>query len=101
MGEICSKCGLPKEICACQTIEKETTRQLKIFTTKARFNKLVTIVEGLSGEELKQATKELKRKMACGGSYKDNQIVLQGEHKLKTRDYLVQLGYPKESIKVV
>ena len=100
MSEICNKCGLPKEICACQTLEKETVLQLRVYTTKKRFNKLVTIVEGLKGEELERATKELKHKLACGGSCKEGYIVLQGNHLDKTVDYLVLLGYPKDVIKV-
>ncbi|HLD75488.1 MAG TPA: stress response translation initiation inhibitor YciH [Candidatus Norongarragalinales archaeon] len=99
MSEICATCGLPKEICACQTIEKETTTKLKVFKTKKRFNKWVTLVEGLQGEELSIAAKELKRKLACGGSVKDGQIVLQGDHLGKTIEYLVHLGYPREIIK--
>ncbi|MGB9577506.1 MAG: stress response translation initiation inhibitor YciH [Candidatus Micrarchaeia archaeon] len=99
MGEICSKCGLPKEICACQSIGKETTNYIRIYATKKRFNKLVTIVEGLEGEELSRTAKELKHKLACGGSSKDNVIVLQGDHRAKTKELLVQMGYPPESIK--
>lgn len=99
MSEICSTCGLPKEICACQTIEKETTTKLKVYTTKKRFNKLVTVVEGLQGVELDTGAKELKRKLACGGSVKDGVIVLQGDHLQKTIEYLVKLGYPREIIK--
>ncbi|MDP2717243.1 MAG: stress response translation initiation inhibitor YciH [Candidatus Micrarchaeota archaeon] len=99
MSEICATCGLPKEICACQTIEKETTTKLKVYTTKKRFNKLVTVVEGLSGEELNVAAKELKRKLACGGNAKDGMIVLQGDHLKKTIEYLVKLGYPRDIIK--
>ena len=98
MSEICSKCGLPKEICACQTIEKETTQKLKIYTTKKRFNKLVTIVEGLKGEELVSATKELKHKLACGGSVKDDAVILQGDHKRDVVEHLIKLGYPRENI---
>lgn len=101
MSEICSKCGLPKEICACQTIGKETTKTIKVYATKKRFNKLVTIVEGLSGEELARTAKELKQRLACGGSSKDNIIVLQGDHREKTKEYLVAMGYPKEMIKTV
>ncbi len=100
MSEICQICGLPKEICACQTIGKESVAQLKIYTTKSRFNKLVTIVEGLKGEELESTTKELKHKLACGGTYKEGVIVLQGNHKEKTVDYLVKLGYSRDIIKV-
>ena len=98
MGEICATCGLPKEIDACQAIEKETSQRLKVYATKKRFNKLVTIVEGLEDEELDDVTKELKRKLACGGSSKDGIVVLQGDHKMKVADYLTKLGYSKASI---
>jgi len=101
MPQICQTCGLPKDICACEAIEKETTQKLKVFTTEKRFRKLVTIVEGLSGEELVSTTKELKRKLACGGSCKEGFIVLQGDHKEKVRRYLVSLGYPKDAISVL
>ncbi|MFA6048942.1 MAG: stress response translation initiation inhibitor YciH [Candidatus Micrarchaeia archaeon] len=99
MSEICQICGLPKEICACQTIEKETTRQLRVYATKKRFNKLVTVVEGLKDDELTPVAKELKRKLACGGTYKDGLVILQGDHAGKTVEYLIGLGYPKEAIK--
>ena len=100
MPEICSKCGLPKDICACQTIEKETVGHLKVYTTKKRFNKLVTIIEGLEGGELENATKELKRKLACGGSCKEGFMVLQGNHQGKAVEFLTQLGYSRDAIKV-
>lgn len=100
MPEVCAVCGLPKDICACQTIEKETTQKLKVYSTKKRFNKLVTIVEGLNGDELERATKELKHLLACGGSCKEGYVVLQGNHTAKAVEYLIRLGYPKEIIKV-
>ncbi len=100
MSELCQVCGLPKEICACQTIEKETTAQVRIFATKKRFNKFVTIVEGLAENELVDVAKELKRKLACGGSHKQGVVVLQGEHVDKVRQFLVSMGYPKEAIRV-
>ena len=100
MSEICAVCGLPKEIDACQTIEKETSHRLKVYSTKKRFNKLVTIVEGLEGDELTEVTKELKHKLACGGSSKEGYVVLQGDHKEKVIDYLVKLGYGRAMITV-
>jgi translation initiation factor 1 len=99
MSEICSKCGLPKEICACQAIEQETTQRLRAYATKKKFNKFVTIVEGLSGDELERVTKELKKKLACGGSCKEGYIVLQGNQLDKAIDNLAKLGYPREIIK--
>jgi len=100
MSEICPKCGLPLDICACQSIQKQTTQSIKIYATKKRFNKLVTIVEGLSDSELKETAKTLKHKLACGGSYKDGIVVLQGDHKSKAREILVSIGYPEDTIKL-
>ncbi|MFH1779980.1 MAG: stress response translation initiation inhibitor YciH [Candidatus Micrarchaeota archaeon] len=97
----CNVCGLPKEICACQTIEKATSANIKIYTTRKRYKKLVTIIEGLSGSELNNTAKELKHKLACGGSAKNSIIVLQGDHKDSVVDYLVKLGYSKDAIKVL
>ncbi|MFH1257366.1 MAG: stress response translation initiation inhibitor YciH [Candidatus Micrarchaeota archaeon] len=100
MPGICPKCGLPLDIHACDSLSKESVAQIRVYTTKSRYQKLVTVVEGLKGEELDKATKELKHKLACGGTHKDGLIVLQGNHKEKTVDYLVKLGYPKEIIKL-
>lgn len=101
MPQLCNVCGLPKEICACQTIEKETTQRLKIFTASQRFKKLVTIVEGLKGDDLEKTTKMLKHKLACGGSSKKGVVVLQGDHKEKVREQLIEMGYPPEVINMV
>jgi translation initiation factor 1 len=101
LPQICSVCGLPKDICACTTIAKETTQKLRVYREEKKFKKPVTVVEGLSGEDLERTAKELKHKLACGGSYKDGRVVLQGDHKEKVRQYLVQLGYPPEAILVV
>jgi translation initiation factor 1 len=99
MSDICSTCGLPLDICACRTLEKETTKLLRVFATKKRFNKLVTIVEGLAPEEIVKVEKELKRRLACGGTAKQGVIILQGDHLEKAVDYLATLGYPREAIK--
>ncbi|MFH0971020.1 MAG: stress response translation initiation inhibitor YciH [Candidatus Micrarchaeota archaeon] len=100
MSEICQICGLPKEICACQSIGKQAVAQIRVYTTKSRYQKLVTIVEGLKDKDLASATKELKHKLACGGTHKDGMIVLQGNHKEKTVEYLIKLGYPRDVIKL-
>ncbi|MBI5228580.1 stress response translation initiation inhibitor YciH [Candidatus Micrarchaeota archaeon] len=101
MTDVCAVCGLPKDICACQTIEKETTQEIKIYSQKERFNKYVTIVEGLEPNELVAVTKDLKRKLACGGTCKNGKTVLQGDHRAKTKEFLVKIGYPEEIIKVI
>jgi len=100
MSEICPVCGLPKELCICGTIEKEEQR-IKVYTTKRRFGKTVTIIEGIDKNNAKDVVKQLKRKLACGGTFKDGRIELQGDHKNKVKDLLVKLGYNDEQIEVL
>ncbi len=100
MPEICPKCGLLKDICACDVLEKEESQRIKVYSTKKRFGKLVTIVEGLEKDVLDKTAKELKHKLACGGTAKDGSIVLQGDHKDKIKSLLVSMGYSEHSITV-
>jgi translation initiation factor 1 len=101
MDEICPKCGLPLEICACKVLDREEAEKIKVYTTKKKFGKLVTVIEGIKGSELDKTAKELKRKLACGGTAKNGVINLQGDHKNKLKDLLQNLGYLKESIDVI
>ena len=100
MREICPKCGLPREICACEALEKEEMAEIKVYTTKKKFGKLVTIIEGLGKDELDRTAKELKRKLACGGTAKEGVIVLQGDHRNRVKQFLTALGYSEERIKL-
>ena len=100
MPEICPKCGLLKDICACEVLEKEESQRIKVYSTKKRFGKLVTVVEGLDREVLEKTAKELKHKLACGGTSKNGIIVLQGDHKDKIKGLLTTMGYSPESITV-
>lgn len=100
MAEICPKCGLPKEICVCEVLDRETNRRIKIYKERKKFKKYMTVVSGLSGEEMERTAKELKRALACGGTYKNGLIELQGDHKDAAKRTLLGLGYPEESIDV-
>jgi translation initiation factor 1 len=98
MPDICPKCGLPKEICVCDVLNKETNRKIKVYTEKKKFKKYMTVVSGLTGDELEKTAKELKHMLACGGTSKNGIIELQGEHKEAVKKALLSLGYPEESI---
>ncbi|MHB1830337.1 MAG: stress response translation initiation inhibitor YciH [Candidatus Micrarchaeaceae archaeon] len=100
MPEICPKCGLPKEICVCDILDRETNRKIKVYLERKKFRKYMTVVSGFSGEELEKTAKELKRQLACGGTYKNGIIELQGEHKTQVKKALLNLGYPDDSIDV-
>ena len=44
--------------------------------------------------------KKLKRSLACGGTYKDGKIELQGDHSRKIKEVLQKLGFPKDQIEI-
>lgn len=48
----------------------------------------------------KDITKKLKTKLACGGTYKDGKIELQGKHVLKVKELLIGMGFTEEQLVV-
>ncbi len=96
--EICPKCGLPKQACVCEQIVK-SSQKIKVMQEKKRYGKIVTVVTGFeSGIDVKKIAKTLKNELACGGTYKNNMIELQGDHIKKIKGILVSLGFDEESI---
>ena len=100
MSEICVKCGLPKELCMCETIAKES-QQIIVKTEKKKFGKIYTIITGIDQKEIniKELSKKLKSKFACGGTVKEGNIELQGNHKQHIKEFLISAGFAPESIK--
>ncbi|MFH1521214.1 MAG: stress response translation initiation inhibitor YciH [Candidatus Micrarchaeota archaeon] len=96
----CQKCGMLKDLCVCEILDKQGVTKIKVYTTKKKFRKLVTIVEGVDAAQLDQTARELKHKLACGGTSKNGVIILQGDHKRRTAEVLKQLGYLAESIEI-
>jgi len=99
VGNICEKCGLPKELCICQIIEREA-QKIKVYVTSRKFKKPVTIIEGVDKNSSKTLLSNLKRKLACGGSYKNGNIELQGNHLSSIKDILVKLGFDEKQIEI-
>jgi translation initiation factor 1 len=100
MADMCPKCGLPLELCVCKVLDRETETKIKVYTKKAKFDKIVTVVEGIALSEVEKTAKELKRSLACGGTVKEGAIELQGNHKADTKKALSMLGYKEDSIDV-
>lgn len=96
--EICPKCGLPRQACVCEQIAK-SSQKIKVTNESKRYGKIVTLVTGFEGGvDVKGIAKTLKNELACGGTYKNGVIELQGNHTKKTKEILVKLGFDEESI---
>ncbi len=74
---------------------KDKSQHQLVFTFEKRKGKLVTLVGrfNLDEKEKKELLKLLKKKLACGGSLKDDWIELQGEVKQKVIDTLCKEGW--------
>lgn len=101
MAVICKKCGLPNDLCACGELDKEDTR-IVIRLELRRFSKTSTIIEGIDPKlsDIQHIVKELKSKLACGGTAKDGFIMLQGDHREDVKSYLVKFGFTESAIEV-
>jgi len=100
MDGVCPKCGLQKELCVCETLAKEKEK-IRVSGITRRYGKTITAIEGLSKDvDPKKILKELKTRLACGGTIKDGIIELQGNHKEKAKSILVRLGFSDEQIEV-
>jgi translation initiation factor 1 len=97
MAEICSVCGLPKELCMCEEIAREQ-QSVRIYTDSRRYGKMVTVIEGIDANDidLDDLAKKLKNKCAAGGTAKEGKIELQGEHKKKVKEFLEEMGFKTE-----
>jgi len=101
MAEICPVCGLPKDLCVCEEMSKEEQR-IKIRLETRKWGKKYTVIDGIDSKEvsLDKLASELKTRCACGGTAKNERVLLMGDHRDMVRDSLVKMGFPDENIEV-
>lgn len=101
MSKTCSTCGLPKELCVCETIAKESQKIL-VKLVKKKFGKITTTIGGINQTEinLKELASKLKSRFACGGTAKEGIIELQGDHLKEIKAELVKLGFSPDTIEI-
>jgi translation initiation factor 1 len=100
-GRICPGCGKPVAGCACARSKTSGSGDGIVRVrreSKGRGGKTVTVVVGvpLAGEALRSLTGELKRRCGTGGTVKEGNIEIQGDHadllvaELQKRGYVVK-----------
>ena len=63
--------------------------------THGRAGKVATVVRGFVGtsDDLEELGRSLKRSLGVGGSVKDGEIIIQGEHRDRVTELLLNKGY--------
>lgn len=97
-GRICPGCSNPVNRCTCRKKSAPPVGDgiVRVSrSTKGRKGKGVTVVSGvpLSGKELKGLALKLKQRCGAGGTIRDGNIEIQGEHRDLLLSELTKLGY--------
>lgn len=95
----CERCGKAVALCACPrsrtgkiVLPKDQAARVR---REKRRGKMVTVIAGLDPDatDLAAMLKEFKAKFGAGGTVSEGEIELQGDHKDKVVEILVQRGY--------
>lgn len=78
-------------------------QKITIRLEMRKFNKPTTIIEGIDPKDFKleEIAKGLKMYCACGGTVKDGKILLQGDQRKRSKEYLKNNGFLSDSIMVI
>ena len=95
----CPTCGLPYTKCRCAQPTQPTRKSdgfVRVMRDrKGRGGKTVTVIDGVMGSEAELTTlaQQLKKLCGSGGTVKDGNIEIQGDHCDKVMAKLTELGY--------
>ena len=94
--------GLPKELSSWEDIAKEGQR-ITVTLDRRKFGKTYTVISGINEHEvdIRDLAKKLKNKLACGGTGKNGEVSLQGDHLRTIKDDLIHLGFSADTIDIV
>ncbi len=105
-GRMCPECAQPVEQCRCgpgaagrasgSASGNSAKRKVRVQrSTKGRRGKTVSVVSGLdlNAFELANLARALKQRCGTGGTVKDGQIEIQGDHVATLVDFLRKQGH--------
>ena len=81
-----------------ELISAKNKAQMKLYVSrdkKHRGGKQVTLIQGHEGPDvvMEQLLSKLKSLCSAGGSLKEGELIIQGDHVKKVIDFLVKSGY--------
>ena len=100
--ETCPVCGQPYKHCRCDqsatphNMPKKADGIVRVMRDrKGRGGKTVTVIDGVMGSaaELNVLAQQLKKLCGSGGTIKDGNIEIQGDHCEKVMAKLSEMGY--------
>ena len=79
-------------------LDRENTNVI-ISKEIKKFNKPTTVVRGLEERnDVQLIARELKKNLGTGGTYKNGQIILQGDHRESVKNFLIAREFKQDSI---
>lgn len=97
MAEMCNDCGLPQELCVCTDIDRSESPEVTITVEDRRFDKQMTVIEGLAKNDVDDLSSELKSAVGAGGTHDEDagEVLIQGDHsdKERVREIIESYGY--------
>jgi translation initiation factor 1 len=81
-------------------LDRESAR-IRVRVEPRRYNKPATVISGFPpGVDLAETTRQLKNRLATGGSVVEGEVYLQGDHRVRIREELSRLGFDGETVEV-
>ena len=81
-------------------LDRQSARIIISKQIRGKFKKISTVIKGIE-EKPESLSSELKTKLGTGGTYKEGQIILQGDHIEAVKDLLIKKGFNEQSIEVL
>lgn len=97
----CPQCEQPREECRCpRNAQGElcppSQQSARVRREKRKGGKTVTVIADLdaTASDLPALLKQFRQTLATGGSVVDGRIELQGDHRTRVLEMLIEQGYP-------
>ena len=83
------------DVCEQDNVIAISQQKIRLHLDRKKGGKINTIIRGLilKNDDLKSFVREIKKKCASGGSYKNNDIIIQGDKRKIIKKLLVGKGY--------